>query len=121
LALIEIASKYEDWIKERVVSTFEEKGVNVTRPAQIVLAYTLQAQLEDRLFADPGTVLERAERLLQLVPAIYGWQYKKREMNVNRALHLVVEANLVRRAFPWGPSLGERSGSRPDESRREKA
>jgi hypothetical protein len=105
LASIDIGTVYENWIKENVVPVFNKNDVGVTRSAQLLLAYALQIQVDEKFVSDEKTLFTQAEELLKVIPTVYRWQYGKQPMNFNRALHALVYANQIRLAFPWTPSI----------------
>ena len=105
MATVEIDPQYEEWVQENVVKRFEKMGVGVTPAAQDGLAFLLQAQVREQIASNADEVFERANRLLVPVLRGHAARYQKQPLTLNRALHLVVDANIFVNAFPWGPSL----------------
>jgi hypothetical protein len=105
VATIQIEPQIETWVQENIIKRFEGAGISVTPAAQQALAYLLQAQVEEYGAANQEEVLRRAKFLV--VPILRGHvaRYPKQPLTVNRALHLVVDANTFLHFFPWGTTM----------------
>jgi hypothetical protein len=104
MQVIRIEDEYHEWIEGRVRQTFESVGVKLTQPAGTMLAYVLQSQKEEGLVREDAQLFEQAESLLFRATRIYVDLYGTRPMTVNRALHLIVQANQTDAVFPSGPT-----------------
>jgi len=105
VATIQIDPRFEKWVQEKVVKSFELKGIKVTPTAQLGLAYLMQAQLEENTVRRTELVLEGAERLLGPILRCYHLKYQSAPLTINRALHLITEANAFLQVFPWGTTM----------------
>lgn len=105
MAKIQIDPQFEKWVREKVVKNFELKKIKVTPTAQVGLAYLMQAQLEEYTSLTPEQVLAGAEKLLGLILRAYPVKYQKAPLTINRALHLITEANTFMLEFPWGTTM----------------
>ena len=105
MASINVSDTYTKWIQNNVIPALEGEGVTVTLPAQNLLAYALQAQLDDKLVPDDKILFKGASDLMGVIPSLYKGQYGKQQMNFNRALHALVNANQLLRIFPWTPTI----------------
>lgn len=104
MQVIRIDDEYYEWIEGRVRQAFEGVGVKLTQPAGTMLAYILQSQKEEGVVREDARLFEQAESLLARATRIYVDLYGTRPMTVNRALHLIIQANQTYAAFPSGPT-----------------
>jgi hypothetical protein len=105
VATVEIEPQIETWVRENIVKRFESIGISVTPAAQQTLAYLLQAQVEEYGAANQEEVLRRANFLVVPILRGHAARYAKQPLTVNRALHLVVDANSFLHFFPWGTTM----------------
>jgi hypothetical protein len=89
---IETRDKYEKWVSQQVVPLFEKAGIDITPNARNLLVYTLQSHIDEKSMASDEALLKRAERFCNFAVEMYRRKcgYGKREMNFNRAMHLIV-------------------------------
>jgi len=99
---ITIANPYYSWVSEKVPAAFHKLGVEVTEPALSILAQMLQSQRQEGLVRDDAALLEKADQFLTIATRTYARMYGAEPMNINRALHLVVNINRLYAVFPWG-------------------
>ena len=105
MATIEIDPRFEKWVQEKVVKSFGREGIEVTQTAQPGLAYLMQAQLQENTVRREELVLEGAEKLLAPILRAHRARYRRAPLTINRALHLLTEANAFLWAFPWGTTM----------------
>jgi hypothetical protein len=104
VATIQIDPRFEKWVQERVVRSFDLNGIMVTPTARLGLAYLMQAQLEEYRVLTPEQVLAGAEKLLGPILRGHRVKYQQAPLTINRALHLTTEANAFMWVFPTVPT-----------------
>jgi hypothetical protein len=105
VASIEIDPQYESWVQDNVVKRFESLGIAVTPTAQQALAFLLQAQVKKLNAKNPEEVLQQAQKLIVPILRGHAARYPKQTLTVNRALHLLVDANTFLHFFPTGTTM----------------
>lgn len=110
MAMIEVDDYYFGWLEENFRPLLEEKQISITESAQQLLAFSLQTQSRDRFVADRDQATKRAMKLIDVFASgdrqesddMRDFDFDRRELNFNVALHLMVDLNRASRQFPWG-------------------
>lgn len=103
MATIELNDRYTEFVNFNVRSHFAERGIEITRRAQDLLAFAMQCQIDEKEM-DEGRLTAVAQQLLNNnLAESYVRVYGDRPMNFNRAFHLLADVgNLMK--FPFGPT-----------------
>jgi hypothetical protein len=102
---LNVEDRYVNWVKTNVVTLFQAAGISITDRGKQLMAFALQAQVDEDTVVDADAALERAKRACEpWLVENYRSKYGERPVNFNRAFHLIYEMNHIVMMFPSEPT-----------------
>jgi hypothetical protein len=106
------------WFRENALARFRENEITLTEGAEAILLLSMSCQLADGMVENVEDLYKRSTTMLERGIDLYLVRHGREDpMNVNRAIHFMVDANEALRKmqamFPWRQTSPPRQAYSP--------